>query len=69
MRVNIEINNKLWDEVMKSTGIKSKEDIVNHALEELLKMQKRQGLKALRGKVKWEGNLEKMRTYDKWEGR
>ena len=67
MRVNIEINNKLWDEVMKSTGIKSKEDIVNHALEELLKMQKRQGLKALRGKVKWEGNLEKMRTYDKWE--
>ncbi len=69
MRTNIEIDDKLLEEVMKYTGIKSKKDIVNHALEELLKMQKRQGLKALQGKVKWEGDLEKMRTYDKWEGR
>ena len=69
MRTNIEIDDKLLEEVMIYTGMKSKKDIVNHALEEFLKMQKRQGLKALQGKVKWEGDLEKMRTYDKWEGR
>jgi Arc/MetJ family transcription regulator len=68
MRTNIDIDDNLLKEAMKFTGVKSKKDLVNHALEELIKLQKRQDLKLLQGKVKWVGNLEKMRTYDKWEG-
>ncbi len=30
-------------------------------------MHKRKILISLRGKVKWEGDLNEMRTYDKWE--
>lgn len=67
MRTNIEIDDKLLEEAIKWTGLKSKKETVNHALEELIKLEKRKKLLSLRGKVKWEGNLDEMRTYDKWD--
>ena len=39
------------------------------ALEEFIKFQKRQAMKNLHGKVEWIGDLDKMRTYDKWDNR
>lgn len=67
MRTNIEIDDKLLNDAIKWTGLKSKKATVNHALEELVKLEKRKKLLSLRGKVKWEGNLDEMRTYDKWD--
>ncbi len=68
MRTNIEIDDKLMKEAMKLSNLKSKKEIVNYALSELIKFHKRQSMKSLQGKVKWIGDLNKMRTYDKWEG-
>ncbi len=68
MRTNIDIDDKLMKEAMKWTNLKSKKEIVNNALVELIKFQKRQKMKTLQGKVDWIGDLDKMRTYDKWEG-
>lgn len=65
MRTNIDIDDKLLEDAIKWTGFKSKKETVNHALEELIKLEKRKKLLSLRGKVKWEGNLDEMRTYDK----
>ena len=62
MRTNIDINDQLLKEAMKFAGIKSKKNIVNHALEEFIKLQKRQKMKLLFGKVKWVGNLDEMRS-------
>ena len=62
MRTNIDIDDNLLQEAMKFSGIKSKKNIVNHALEEFIKLQKRQKMKSLFGKVKWEGNLDEMRS-------
>ena len=67
MRTNIDIDDKLMKDALKLSGLKSKKEIVNIALEEYVKFKKRQGLKNLQGKVEWIGNLDKMRTYDKWE--
>jgi Arc/MetJ family transcription regulator len=69
MRTNIEIDDDLMKDAMKWTGLKSKKEIVNKAIRELIKMQKRQAMKSLQGKVEWIGDLDKMRTYDKWEDR
>ena len=69
MRTNIDIDDKLMKDAMKWTGLKSKKEIVNNALVELIKLQKRQAMKNLQGKVEWIGDLDKMRTYDKWEDR
>ena len=67
MRTNIEIDDKLLEDAIKWTGLKSKKATVNHALEELIKLEKRKKLLSLRGKAVWEGNLDEMRTYDKWD--
>lgn len=67
MRTNIEIDDKLMEEAIKLTGAKSKKEVVNSALEELIRMGKIKKLRSLRGKVNWEGNLEDMRIYDKWD--
>lgn len=67
MRTNIDIDDKLMEEAQKWTDLKSKKDIVQEALVEFIKFQKRQAMKNLQGKVEWIGDLNKMRTYDKWE--
>ena len=67
MRTNIDIDDKLMKEAMKWSGLKSKKEIVHNALTELIKFKKRQTMKTLQGKVEWIGDLDKMRTYDKWE--
>ena len=67
MRTNIDIDDKLLEEAIKLTGSKSKKEMVNRALEEIIRTEKIKKLRSLRGKIKWEGNLEEMRTYDKWD--
>ena len=67
MRTNIEIDDKLLEEAMKLSKTATKKELVNKALQEYLKMHKRKILVSLRGKVKWVGDLNEMRTYDKWK--
>jgi Arc/MetJ family transcription regulator len=61
-RTNIELNNKVLKEAFKLTDIKTKKDLVNYALEELVKRLRRKKILELEGKVKWEGNLDELRT-------
>jgi Arc/MetJ family transcription regulator len=68
MRTNIDIDDKLMKDALKWSNLKSKKEVVNNALVELMKFHKRQTMKSLQGKVEWIGDLDKMRTYDKWEG-
>ena len=61
-RTNIELDDKVLKEAFKLTDIKTKKDLVNYALEELVKKCRRKKILELEGKVKWEGNLNEMRT-------
>jgi Arc/MetJ family transcription regulator len=54
MRTNIDIDDKLIEEAMKLSSEKNKKGMVNLALTEFIKLQKRQKFKELFGKVKWE---------------
>ena len=51
----------LLEQGLKATGLKTRKDLVNHALAQLVRREKQTGLLGLRGKVKWEGNLKAMR--------
>lgn len=62
MRTNIEIDEKLMDEIMEKSAIKTKKEVVDTALREYLRLLKLKELAGLRGKLKWEGSLEDMRT-------
>ncbi len=61
MRTNIEINDKLMNETLKITGLKTKKEVVELALEELLRLRRQGELRKLKGKFQWEGDLEEMR--------
>lgn len=62
MRTNIEIDDKLIKDTLKATGLKTKREVVELGLETLLRLKRQEKLaKELRGKVRWEGDLEDMR--------
>jgi Arc/MetJ family transcription regulator len=60
MRTNLDIDDKLLNSAMSITHIKTKKGIVEYALKELI-AQKRKSILDLKGKIKWEGNLDEMR--------
>ncbi|MBP6430742.1 MAG: type II toxin-antitoxin system VapB family antitoxin [Ferruginibacter sp.] len=62
MRTNIDIDDKLLKEAMKYVKLSSKKELVNHALDELIRLEKRKKLMALKGKINWVGNLDEMRS-------
>ena len=61
LRTNIELDEKLVKEAMKLTNKKTKKELVNYALKELVSKIKRKRLLELEGKVEWTGDLAKMR--------
>ena len=62
MRTNIEIDDALMAEALKLSGAKTKREVVEEGLRTLVRLG-RQGaaLRALRGSVQWEGDLDAMR--------
>lgn len=61
MRTNIVIDDKLMDDALKATGLQTKKEVVELGLKTLIKLKKQEGIKAFKGRLKWEGNLEDMR--------
>jgi Arc/MetJ family transcription regulator len=49
-RTNIELNDKVLKEALKLTKMKTKKDLVNYALEELIKKLRRKKYSNLRAK-------------------
>jgi len=62
MRTNIEIDDNLMAEALKATGLNTKKEAVELGLKALIKLNKQASIRALRGKLKWEGNLDEMRA-------
>jgi Arc/MetJ family transcription regulator len=61
MRTNIEIDDKLMKEAMRSANTKTKKETVEAGLRMLIQIKGQEGIRKLRGKVKWEGDLDEMR--------
>lgn len=62
MRTNIEIDDKLMSDVLKATGVRTKKKVVELGLKTLIRLKKQESIKAFRGKLKWAGDLDEMRT-------
>jgi Arc/MetJ family transcription regulator len=61
MRTNIVIDDKLMADALKATGASTKKEAVELGLRLLVKQNKQQAVRKLRGKLRWEGDLDKMR--------
>ncbi|MBL4864885.1 MAG: type II toxin-antitoxin system VapB family antitoxin [Pseudomonadales bacterium] len=62
MRTNIVIDDKLMEEAIKLTGVATKKEAVELGLKTIIRLKKQDKIRAYRGKLKWEGDLEQMRT-------
>jgi Arc/MetJ family transcription regulator len=61
MRTNIVIDDKLMADALKASGYSTKKEAVEQALKLLVRRSKQQTIRELRGKLKWEGDLDEMR--------
>ncbi len=61
MRTNIVIDGTLMAEAMKLSALKTKKDVVDSGLRPLIQIKKQERIKSLRGKLKWDEDLDKMR--------
>lgn len=61
MRTNIVIDDQLMEDALKATGLSTKKEAVEEGLKLLVRRNKQQEIRKLRGKLKWEGDLDEMR--------
>ena len=61
MRTNIVIDDDLMSEAMSLSKIKTKKGVVEKGLKLLVQIKKQEQVKSLRGKLKWDGDLDSMR--------
>jgi Arc/MetJ family transcription regulator len=62
MRTNIVIDDKLIQEAMRATGLKTKRAVVEEGLRLLIQIKSQAHIRRLRGQIKWQGNLNEMRA-------
>ena len=61
MRTDIEIDDELMREVQCLTGLRTKREAVDFALREVVARHRRLGILDLRGRVHWQGDLQRGR--------
>jgi Arc/MetJ family transcription regulator len=61
MRTNIVIDDKLMADALKASGCSTKKEAVEQGLKLLVRRSQQQDIRKLRGRVKWEGDLDEMR--------
>ena len=58
MRTNIVIDDALMKQAMQASGARSKREAVELGLRTLVKLQQQAEIRAFRGRLAWEGDLE-----------
>jgi Arc/MetJ family transcription regulator len=64
MRTNIDIDDTLMREAMRSSGAHTKRAAVEEGLRLLIRTRGQRSIRRLRGKVVWEGDLAESRRAD-----
>ena len=62
MRTNIVIDDDLLAKAMRVTGLATKRETVELALQTLLSLRQQGEVRGFRGKLAWSGDLDAMRT-------
>jgi Arc/MetJ family transcription regulator len=62
MRTNIVIDDKLMRNTLRATGLKTKREAVDLGLRTLLRLHKQGEIRRWRGKLDWQGDLDRMRN-------
>ncbi len=62
MRTNIVLDDALVNTALKRSGFKTKKKAIEEGLKLLIQLNDQKIIRSFRGKLKWSGDLTKMRT-------
>jgi len=60
-RTNVVLDEDLVGTAKALTGIRTTRQVVDHALRELVRHRRQRDLLKLKGRIRWDGNLDEMR--------
>ena len=61
MRTNIVIDDELMAKALEASGYRTKKEAVEQGLKLLVQLGEQQEIRKLRGRIKWDGDLDDMR--------
>jgi Arc/MetJ family transcription regulator len=61
MRTNVVVDDDLMESALKLSGLRTKKDAIEEGLKLLIQVKRQKEIKKYRGKLKWSGNIDKMR--------
>jgi len=61
MRTNVVIDDKLMSRALRSSGCRTKRSAIESGLQLLVQVNSQKKLRALKGKITWDGDLDEMR--------
>lgn len=64
MRTNIVIDDQLMQQALVASGCRTKREAVEAGLRLLVRLKAQEHIRAARGKLPWDGDLEAMRRDD-----
>ena len=62
MRTNVVIDETLMAEAMRCSGLPTKKAVIEEALRMLVRLKSQERIRDLRGKLQWEGDLDRLRA-------
>jgi Arc/MetJ family transcription regulator len=62
MRTNVVLDDDLIASALKVSGLKTKKDAIEEGLKLLVQLKSQKEIRHFRGKLKWTGNLDEMRS-------
>ncbi|MBW2675171.1 MAG: type II toxin-antitoxin system VapB family antitoxin [Deltaproteobacteria bacterium] len=62
MRTNVVIDDNLMESALKVSGLRTKKDAIEEGLKLLVQVKGQAEIKGFRGKLKWIGSLDEMRS-------
>jgi len=64
MRTTINVEENILQDLMQYTEAKTRTEAVNRAIAEWVRLKRIDELRAKRGKIQWEGNLDDIRALE-----
>ena len=64
IRTNIVLDKQLLESALQATGMKTRRQLIEYALRELVRHKQQRKLLSLKGAIQWEGDLQAMREAE-----
>jgi Arc/MetJ family transcription regulator len=62
MRTNVVLDDELVAKAMQMSNLRTKRAVIEAGLQALIRLKAQENIRSLRGQLRWEGDLDAMRT-------